>query len=202
MDLKISLVEYTLDIFCTDLTGVHFLFKALKKHLFRPYKRKVMLLGKGKQAWGDDTRMNAYYRSGDAKIYERGPDKKRKNKAWVLKDADRIRLEFTAARQTLVKNGLHVFSDFMNDPKFYAINKDIYRFKCFKGSKKLPGYGKPYAACDANDHDGCFQLEVNRHRHSVRNIHQYIKDVSRLDFLRSELTNAMVGFDAQWNGLT
>ncbi|MRS04906.1 hypothetical protein EG832_17080, partial [bacterium] len=146
-DLKLSRVEYALDLYCTDPSGVYCIFKALKKHLFRPYKRIVLLLGKGKQEWGDDTRMNAYYRLGDAKIYERGPEKKRKNKAWVLKDADRIRLEYTATRKTLVKNGLHVFGDFMTDPKFYAINKDIYRFKCFKGSKKLPGYGKPYAAC-------------------------------------------------------
>ena len=200
--LKVSLVEYTLDLFChAYTTGVQRLFRALRKHAYFPYQRTATLYGE-EQAWGDKTRMNMTYRVSDVKMYERGPDRERRAKYWNLADTDRVRLEHTARRKTLVKYWIHVLNDFVERPQFHTINGDIFVFKCFDGSKKLPHYWNAYGTPDAKGNGGCFQLELNRRRHDVKNIHQYMRDVHQLDALKSELERAMIGFDSQWEQLT
>jgi hypothetical protein len=146
--------------------------------------------------------MNMTYRVGDVKFYERGPDGKRKEGYWNLADTDRVRLEYTAKRPMLAKYGINVLRDFTDGPQFHAINNKIYSFKCFKGSRILPHYGKAYTARDEKGNDGCFQLELNHCRHDVKNVHQYMQDVRQLDTFKSELRRAMADFDTQWQRLT
>jgi hypothetical protein len=154
------------------------------------------------QAWGDKSRMNMTYRVSGVKFYERGSDDEKKKKGWVLENVNRVRLEHSAIRKTLVKYEIHVLSDFVERPQFHAINGDIFVFKCFEGSKILPHYWDAYKMLDEKGYGGCFQLELNRRRHDVKNVHQYMRNVRKLDALKSELERAMIEFDTQWEQLT
>jgi hypothetical protein len=154
------------------------------------------------EPWGDtDRRRNLICRVSDVKFYERGPDHKRKDLQWALADTDRIRLEHTARRKTLRRHEIYELSDFIAKPQFHEINKNLYAFKYFDGSRKLTRFWNPYRTTDAKGNSGCFQLELHRHRHTVRNIHQYMRDLYLLDELKSDLRRAMIAFDAQWGRL-
>jgi len=195
---KVSRVDYTLDIFCYDQEAARRLFRHIKRNSYIPYKRRIKLYAEKGVEWGDETRMNIVYRISDVNFYERGPDNKKVKDHWLMKDIDRVRLEYSASRRTLSKHGITKIIDLIKNPKFYNINEGIYEFRCFRGSKKLPEVWEKYPTPDEDGNMGAFQLEVMGHPDKVKNIHQYITDIGEFDVLKSSLINEMKMFDSIW----
>ena len=117
-----------------------------------------------------------------------------------MEDVDRVRLEFSAPRRVLVNHGVDTIADLIRLPQFYEINKNIYKFMHFKGSKKLPKLGQDYTMPDNNGNVGCFQSEVIGHRNNVKNIAHYMENTEEFEVLKSALRNAMRRFDFEWIG--
>jgi hypothetical protein len=199
--LKVSTVDYAIDEHCHDFKAAEMLFRAQLRHLYIPYQRSVNFLGGDLVHFGDETMMNTVCRMNDVKMYERGPDTKKKGDGWTMANVDRVRFEYSAPRLVLVNHGISVIADLIRHPQFHAINKDIYNFKHFKGSNKLPKLGQDYTMPDKNGNVGCFQLEVIGNRHKVKNIAHYMEDVEEFEALKSALHNAMETFDFEWAGV-
>jgi hypothetical protein len=198
--LKVSTVDYAIDMYCYDFKAAEKLFRIQLKHLFVPYQRQAFIFGGDVVQYGNQTRMNSVCRIDDAKIYERGPDKKKNGLSWIMEDVDRVRLEYSASRKVLVNHGISVVGDLIRHPQFYEINKNIYKFMHFNGSKKLPKLGQDYTMPDENGNIGCFQSEVIGHRNNVKNIRHYMADTEDFEVLKSALWNAMRKFDLEWVG--
>ena len=199
-NIKVSMVDYAIDEYCCDFRAAEKLFRAQLKHLFIPYQREAFVYGGDMVQYGNQTRMNSVCRIDDVKIYERGPDKKRNGKSWNMKDVDRVRLEYSAPRRVLLKKGISVIADLIRHPQVYMINKNVYRFMHFSGSKKLPKLGQDYTMPDKNGKGGYFQSEDIGHRKNVKNIAHYRKDIEEFAIVKSALWESMRRFDLEWVG--
>jgi|TARA_B100000959_G_scaffold206867_1_gene217023 hypothetical protein len=189
--LKMSKVEYTIDCFCRDNSKF---FDALRHNLFIPRAREAYLeqVDNG----------NRTYRVWIVKLYERGDDSKKQNDdSYLQKDIDRVRLEFTAPYRILKKYGIGYLSSFIDNPKFFEINCDLYHFCSFRdNSRVLPGLGERYDAEDKNGHKGAFQQQYIRDRHngSVKNILQSKVDLPIFYDFKWDLLIKMLEFDDAW----
>ncbi len=167
-DIKLSTVEYAIDVFCNDPEAVRNLQWLIRRCLYLPYQKKVItfdndeievnekdikisyLYGNNKEMAYDTgfkiTEMNEVYRIGDHKAYERGPDEKKKKDSlgWEIEDLDRVRMEYTADREKLKEEGMFVLYDLIEDSRFTALNKNRWTFKQFKRSAILPKLWQPY----------------------------------------------------------
>lgn len=199
--LNVSSVEYANDQYCTNPEAVEELFNLEKRFLYIPYKRGVTLYNGEFLKLGKNVSMNSTYRVGDVKIYERGPDKEKKGKGWVKNKTDRVRLEYTAPRKKLKDSGIKTLTNFISSPEFYQINKGIYNFKYFDGSKKLPKIWEDYLTEDKNGNCGIFQLEFILQKKKVKNMGQYLKDVPQFDEFKSRLENEWQRFNQEWSSL-
>jgi hypothetical protein len=198
--LKVSTVDYAIDEYCYDFKGVDKLFCMQLRHLYFPYQRNVNFQGGDWSDFGNGERMNTVYRVDDVKMYERGPDRKKYCEGWLMKDVDRVRFEYSAPRTVLVDHGISGITDLIKHPFFHKINKDIYNFKHFKGSKRLPKLGHDYTIPDENGNAGCFQSEIIGYRNNINNISHYLKDVKEFEVLKSALRDAMKRYDSGWEG--
>ncbi|MCX5835022.1 MAG: hypothetical protein NTV99_11045 [Deltaproteobacteria bacterium] len=197
-DWRVSSVDYTIDLYCYGPREAKNLFWILRRYLYIPYQRKARTYGENMAAWGDKTRMSTAYRASGVKIYERGPDNKKTKGHWSSDDLDRVRLEYTARRPILLKNDISTVRDLIEHPRFYDINNDRYKFRCFVQSDKLPHHWEDYTIEDENGNVGCFQLELNHYRKEIKNIAQYVADVEPFDALKKELMNVSAEFDDEW----
>jgi hypothetical protein len=200
--LYVTSIEYTVDLYCHDRQSMQRLFRALRRFLHIPYQRKARLYGEERMEWGSNTRMNAAFRAGDVLMYERGPDgkKKKRNKLpyWDIEDCDRIRLERYVHRKLLKTHGISTLDDLIQHTRFHEINRDVYKFKCFEGSNKLPHLSEGYTTPDEYGNMNCLQLEINYFRKKVKNLNQYLRDVRALDSLRVAIQDAMKQQDDRW----
>lgn len=198
--LKVSTVDYAIDEHCYDFRAVEKLFRIQLKNLYIPYQRNVHFRGGDWADYGNRARVNCVYRIDDVKMYERGPDQKKNSEGWIMEGVDRVRLEYSAPRRVLVDHGISDIGDLVRQPRFYGINKNVYKFKCFNGSKKLPGLGQDYTISDKYGNVGCFQSEIIGNRNNVKNIGHYLKDIDAFEALKSALWDAMQRFDLKWGG--
>lgn len=198
--LKVSTVDYAIDEYCYSPRTAENLFLIQSRHLYIPYQEKVEIYGEDLIEFGNQTRLNAVYRSGNVKMYERGPDKKKNGKGWSMEDVDRVRLEYSAPREVLRDHGITFIADLIRNPLFHEINKNTYKFKRFKGSKKLPMLGQDYTTPVKNGNIGFFQSEDIGHRKNINNIAHYRKDIKEFGDLKSALRDAMQRFDLEWVG--
>lgn len=196
--MKVSTVDYAIDEHCHDFRAAEILFRTHLRHLYVPYQRRVNFLGGDLVHYGDRTRMNSVCRIGDVKTYERGPDDKKKGEGWIMADVDRVRLEYSAPRRILKTRGIFFLPDLIRQPRFYEINKNIYKFMHFEGTKKLPKLGQDYMTPDKDGNIGCFQLELIGHKDTIKNIRHYMKQTKDFDGLRAALFDAMRRFDFEW----
>lgn len=219
--LTVSKIEYTIDQHCRSPLDVENLFWVELKSLYIPYQKTVQLYGGEKiktvgfgkkprtnftcmvgtqedenviEVEEDETqkRKSKKHSKGNYKFYERGNDENKKNGGWTSENINRVRLEHTANREELVKNSILTLSDFIRNPKFFTINKNIWHFKRFKNSKKLIQdweTGKP------------FQIEYVSDSIDVKNRFKYIEDVPQLSRLKSDLLGQMKKFDIEWQGI-
>lgn len=192
----ISKAEFTLDIKCSDSRA---LFEYIMRHIFMPHRRKGSLKAIGQHGLRVDMNLktNHAFRISHLKIYERGPDSKRKKLdngkyGWDASDIDRIRIEYDitnkimrewGAKTTIIERGkrkLHLvkFSDFLNtplDPKTYL----NIMFKHIKNLKKGSIFLTTY-----------FHMTNQEKRNVI--------DYTRLNKLKKELFKCVDKFTQTW----
>ena len=157
-DINLSTVEYAIDVFCNDPKAVRNLQWLIRRCLYLPYQKKVItfdndeievnekdikisyLYGNNKEMAHDTgfkiTEMNEVYRIEDHKVYERGPDDKKKGLGWEVENLDRVRMEYTADRDKLKEEGIFILSDLIDDSHFKDMNENRWKFKQFKRSSR------------------------------------------------------------------
>ena len=204
-NLETSKVEYALDFLCTDVITLENFTDMVRRHLYVPYQRKVITYGGDFEKIGKSYSMNLVTHFGDDhKAYERGKDCDKKGKGWEVADINRLRFEFTATKSELKKNNIIILRNLIENPKFFAINSDKWKFQKFKeGSKKLPSPHEPFNAVDDGGFTGAFQSEYIRARKEkiVKNLATSRKEVVEFSTLRSEMNAAMQEFDEKWKAM-
>jgi hypothetical protein len=198
MVLNVSSIEYAIDLYCHDRKAIKRLFRTLIRYIHVHYSRGASNYGQ-KIDLSNNTGINSILRMGHLKIYERGPDGKKNESCWNTDDCDRIRLELTAERSIFRKHGIKTVDNLLEKAQFQKINEDIYKFKWFEGSRKLPQCWNAYTASDDCGNKNCLQYEINHFRSIVLNINQYLKDVKAFDPLNKALLDAMIRFDKEWH---
>ena len=181
--LKVSRIEYALDIFHPNPIVRKNLYGLIKAFLSIPYQRKVEVIENG------ETHARTFM-IGRTKIYERGSDKDKKDQSWYPEDLDRLRIEHTSNRPQLMRNGINKLNDLLDSPRFFESHRDRYNFKHFRSSK-LPQFFEKY-------NTNSFQEEREYYRKTIKNIYQYIKAFKPLDGFRKRLVEAMEQFDKDW----
>ena len=196
--LSPSKVEYTVDQFCHSPFDVDNLSWVEMYSLYVPHQKGTLQpIGGG---YEEDEEGIAFDKRGRKaliwhigkknKIYERGDDDKKKDGTWGYEDFNRVRLEHTADIRELPKKGLKTLKDFIENPKFYEINKDIWHFRKWKemSSKKLIKEWEPYWAP--------FQVLLKEVK--LKNPTQYMEVVEVLEALEQRIFDAMKVFDIEW----
>jgi hypothetical protein len=201
IDLKVSEIEYALDQFCEYPSTVKQLFEIECRNLYVPYTSKMMLYEHDKLSYRKNHRLNCtYHVGGTYKIYERGKDKNKEGRGWLLENTDRVRLEYTAKRRGghLKKHGIDFLEDIIKHPRFTDINSERWNFKKFVRSQKLPKFWEGYFAKDELGTQGTFQVEHLNAKKHIKNTSQYMADISGFDGLKMMLIAAMKSFDDNW----
>ena len=200
--LKVSKVEYTIDIYCPLVADL--LFWVFRHSLLIPYQRtskfypdQFASLGKRTNcsiSWGDEDDLD--------RVYERGEDRGKNGDGWDYDNVDRVRLEHTANREELRDHGIMTLEDLIGTPKFHQINKGIWNFKRFKhrkrSKKKFPQEWEDYSAEDDSGHPGSFQAQYIR----LGKPRGYVELVPELTELKESLIESMKKFDGEWWNLT
>jgi hypothetical protein len=202
--LKLSMVEYAVDIFCRDFLGTELLFWILRKHVYVPYGNRSMLYG-GQEV--DEGRMSFVCRITPVKLYERGIDEDKKDipgtgeKGWLYKKVNRIRLEYTAEGYILKQKRLNTLKDLIRLPKFRTIFSGKIKFKHFRDTAgRFPRYWEGYLAKDLNGNSGAFQDEyVKASNSGVINLSQYLQDEVTLNQLNDMIQAEIAKFDLEWS---
>lgn len=200
-DLKASSVEYANDQFCRNPRAVENLFRVEMRHLFVPRQRSMGLYGDKIAKWGEKTRMNAVFRIGKEKLYERGPDGMKNGKGWSHEDVDRVRLEHTATRKELLKKGIDRLGDLIAHTRFYEVNKPIYGFKHFHKSTSLPHPWEAYLVPDEDVEPDSFQALQIFYRKEITNIGQCVADTHEFIPLLNRLHEIWGEFDKEWRAI-
>jgi len=210
--LQVSEVEYAVDIYCYSPREVASLFYELIHCLWVPYKSSVGMVGEDMAQYGKNVRANHVFHAkaedSKVKIYERGPDNRRKKgeKGWELERCDRVRIEQTAKRSKLLYHGIDTLYDLIENPKFLELNEKIFNFKKFEGSKKLPKPWEAYRSKDKYGNQvGAIQAEYLHFKKLqpddtgyVANVSQYLNDVPEFEKLKAILIDKLREFDREW----
>lgn len=216
-DMKVSSVEYALDLVCKKPSEVENVFMLIRRFLYIRNHKKSRLIGEQMVNWGNESRMNSVFHLVRTKVYERGPDNKKTKDYWHFRDLDRVRLEHTAKRKELRRHGIDRLTDLINDCRFFKINNGIYRFMSFEKTKKLPKYwhwdskieqdenGKEvyvdldgYSTKDKNGNTGAFQLENAKRIKDVSNIAYNREPLKMFNWLIESLESKMLSYDKDW----
>jgi hypothetical protein len=200
--MNVSSIEYAVDLFCNNHEDARNLFWLLRRCTYIPYQRKVITLRTAQiERYGKIIERNEVFRIGKShKIYERGPDLKKDEKGWDLKNINRVRLEYTAKRTPVKKKGMYVLPDLLKDSHFIDLNKDRWKFRQFEGSNKLPKIYQPYLVEDEKGFAGAFQSEHIQAKNKLgkNNIGQYTKLIEEMLPLGEQMNEAMSAFDKSW----
>jgi hypothetical protein len=182
-NLKVSRVEYALDMFHDNPIVRRNLYGLIMAFLSIQYQRRVGVIENG------ETHARTF-NIGRTKIYERGSDKDKKDQSWDPEDLDRLRIEHTSNRPQLMRRGINNLTDLLDSPRFLSSHKDRYNFQHFD-SGKLPKFFERY-------NTDSFQEEKGYYRKEVNNITKYIKDFEPLSCLKKVLREAMEEFDRDY----
>ena len=202
--LQVSKVEYTSDQYCLGPNAVRFLYEVERRWLYVPNQRTSASHQKedteeiSAAIEVGETPMNFTFYAGSVKMYERGPDKRRRGRGWAEEDIDRLRFEHTAKREELKRNGIQTLSDLIEDAKFFRINQGLYNFRDFVGSNQLPKAWDGYIHPDKHGNADSFQLECIHYRKIIKNLMQYTEDADGFEALTSRLEDVWKEFDREW----
>ena len=211
--LKITRLEYAIDLFCRSPEAVADVLYLIRRYLYAPNAWKTSMSGGKFLGYKEYGRViNAVYfiwmgkSSGKhIKVYERGDDKKkirsiRGHPKWRHEDVNRVRIEFKLKRTAIVKKyGLSTLKDLIINPKFGIIAKDYVQFNNFKFSSKLPQDYDDYLSEDKQGNPESFMQEVlSAKDRDIKNIMQYVEDNKRMQTLKNRIIEAAKAFDKNW----
>ena len=209
--LKITRLEYAIDLFCRDRDAVSDLLWLMGRYLYTPNAVRTSRDGDKFCGYQDrDRAKNAVYYiwmhkySGKhIKVYERGPDSKRipGTPKWRHQDVDRVRIEFKLRRTAITKKyGLSTLKQLLLDPKFADIAREYVQFKNFKFSDKLVQDWEDYISEDDEGNQESFVQEAlaAKDNANLKNILQYIEDNQRMQALKKRILKAAIAFDKHW----
>jgi hypothetical protein len=206
LGLKLSMVEYAVDIYCRDFIGAKLLFWALRRYAYVPYAGRSMLYG-GQEV--DGSRMSLVCRMGAVKFYERGEDKNKigipgtDKKGWLDKKVNRIRLEYTAEGYVLKQNRLNTLQDLIRAPRFRTIFSGKIKFKKFRDTAgRFPRYWEDYLAKDLEGNSGTFHDEYVKMYKADANLSQYLEGDDTLIELEDMIQARISQFDLDWPNQT
>jgi len=195
--LKLSRVEYGVNLFCDSPEKVERLFQAIIQNLFVPcYEGTTTKLWKNLVIQGDIYRYNRYHRIGGVRrVWERGPDKKREQyKYWPYRTLDRVRLQYTAKGTVLRKRGLDGLEDLIADPQFPSIIAGKWRFKQFT-SDRLP---KPWEYKTKGSDGQCFLPIYHIARKHIPNICKFTEPIPEFSVLQKRIMKEATRFNERW----
>jgi len=217
--LKISSIEYAVDIFCGNPHQVADLFYLLLHYMYFTYKT-VKVQHFGGSFYGYDEKEyqrgeNAGFRFGEiennhVKIYERGDDENRQKngkektpRPWYHDDVDRVRVEFTFRRKYLLKNGPDELKDLKVHPEFEHRICRMFQFKVFKRPGKLPeeieeNYWYKDEKGKKVSREIIQEVYIHANKSGMKNPRQYLKNAKGFKALKRKLTLAMQEFDGDW----
>lgn len=193
-NLGLSKVEYTIDLYCKDYMLAKLLFDVLSRTLFVPWVRNPPTIYAESFSTGK-MKNRTMEISDEIIVYERGDDKDKTREGWEEVKINRVRLEYKPLKEKLTGKDLYKLSDFIISCKFYELNKDVWQFKKFEGSNRLPGELDFYLA------DGTYQGEYIANRKIKKIPKKYRVDVEELARLKDELLDAMRSYDVRWEAL-
>jgi hypothetical protein len=156
--------------------------------------------------WNEPRENNAVYHvdSGEnhIKIYERGDDNQglKGRPGWLHPNVNRVRLEFTFGRNTLVRNQLGTLWFLLGDAKFNQMCSRRIHFKSFKDSSPFPKDWEDYVSRDSKGNQECLQEELfnAKKRALIKNPHQCMEDNSTLNSLKFKIIKAINNFEQKW----
>ncbi len=216
--LKLSKIEYAIDLYVREPIRARLLFNRLWKNLCPPYQRGVDKRGQ-RAKYGKKTvimthrnlykiksrskKFSSYF-----KIYERGNDNDKNNRShkWDFNNLNRVRIEFTAIRELhdLYNKKLDTLEDLIEDPKFAQMMRNRIQFKRAKRSSKLlPQPYEGYKTPNEQGHIGSFFIE-SRHAKELHGhtIYQQVENAFEFDKLLNAITLMTEWFDNNWNKST
>jgi len=201
-ELKMTCVEYTIDLFFKNNKKIPKYFKTLRRDIWFPSQRTGYLRADEKLK-SKIRQNNAFFSTKKLKFYERGPDKLqvkvKKFYVWSIEDLDRIRIEFRAYRKDLEKYGIQKLVNFKDDPKFDSVMANRFGFKKFKfGIAHLPTEFDSYAEKDKYGHTKAFHNEYLAAKGNLKNISQYLEDVEDFQPLMEDIKNRIKIFGKRW----
>jgi hypothetical protein len=207
--LKITRLEYAIDLYCKDHDAVADLFYVVRRYLYHRNAKGTKMKGGKFYGLKDTRKINALFfiemgkLSGKhIKVYERGDDSKKLpgRQGWDHDDVDRVRIEFKLRRTAIAeKYGLSFLKQLLKDPKFADIASDYVQFKNFKPSWKLSQVWEYYPSEDEHGNQESFMQEVLSARDgSLENISQYIEDNKEMTGLKNRIIKAADDFDKNW----
>src|SRR4030067_2424682 len=190
-NLGLSKVEYTIDLYCKDYMLAKFLFDVLSRTLFVPWQSDPPKIYA--ESYSTGVKKNRTMElSEEIKMYERGDDEDKKEEGYEEVKINRVRLEYTPSQEKLRAKYLYKLAEFLISCKFFKMNKDVWQFKKFEGSNRLPGETDFYLA------DETIQGEYFAKRKIKKIPKKYKVDVEELSDLKDKLLNAMKAYDARW----
>lgn len=205
--LKMSSVEYSIDMHCKDNKSTSMLYYVLRRYMYFRNRADVSTTGGKFDGVIVTRRTNSVYNiyqeakkwSKNITIYERGDDETRKTKGWAYKDVNRVRIEFLARSDNL-RDDLSIKSlkAFVNDTKFSQFTHEKIDFRIFDRSNKLPKYSHDY---ESKDRTGCvesFQQEYFIARSEVLNISQYMDNAEFMTSIKAKILDAIKTFESKW----
>lgn len=190
-NLKISSAEYTIDVFCNLLIENNILFSVVGRTLYISYQKGFSFFGGQVVGYGGKKIYNiGCHVGGRTKFYQRGEDEdKEGKKGWKVEDLDRVRFEYTANRNKLINCGIGDLHSFVENPKFWEMNKNRWRFKEFKSEKHPCPWEKRV-----------YQEQYLRLKKKLKDVYQATTTSQALEPLKSNLDFAMQKFDVDWSG--
>jgi hypothetical protein len=215
--LKVSSIEYAIDIFCNNSEAVSDLFYLMRRYIYVPYSKETSMDGGEFNGFLEPRDTNAVYYikfSGGRffKAYERGPDGLAERNddgkpVWRHSETDRVRLESTFRRRggLITKRGIGTLQllllnphfesmIFPEKPKFHGI-----QFKNFSEHNKLPQDHDDYNTKDDDGYIESFMLEYFRAKElDIENLSRYMVDNARLEVLKHAIQLSVREFDRNW----
>lgn len=187
-NLELDLIEYTVDLYCSNWIAVRSLFKVLVRYSYVPWTKAHHLdLHRGS---------NRTYYSKDLRVYERGDDETGLRPGWNRRDVNRVRVEFIADSEILEKYGMVSLEDLIRDGHFERIFPRVFHFKVFMRSGQLPKENDKYALLEQHE---CFQKQlIEAREQGILNPTQYISDAPGFDKLKKRVVRKIRKFDRDW----
>lgn len=204
-ELSVSKAEYTVDIVYSSPQDVRKYFYLIRRYAYFPHVRKknIILLTHHKNLKRSAVNMSLY--AGAIKIYERGKDDHKTvynklDKGWSYDDLDRVRIEVTAKREILKKNGLRNLNNFVESVKFQKIFMKRIHFKRFiESAKKVPNQYAYYRTKDIKGHSAALYAEIEGAKKIYKNPLQYLKNVKKFEIFKKILVSHIKEFENNWS---